>query len=138
MLCCSRQEISAYGDHPRAAVEEGCCGTRQRCCTLQPPTHNASSPLISQAGGARKSKVVWQGFDISIQVQTLDEYYMESELSSMAARAKELACREDLCQELERRVSLFKFSRDLLHWLFASSSMRHPPSSERIVVKLRQ
>jgi len=108
--------------------------------TLQVPISKESRTveLISQAGGARKSKVVWQGFDISIQVQTLDEYYMESELSSMAARAKELACREDLCQELERRVSLFKFSRDLLHWLFASSSMRHPPSSERIVVKLRQ
>ena len=94
--------------------------------------------LISQTSDARKSKVVWQGFDFSIQVQTLDEYYVESELSSMAVRAKEQACREHLCQELERRVSLFKFSRDLLHWLFASSSMRHPPSSERIVVKLRQ
>ena len=61
-----------------------------------------------------------------------------ADVAQLRERAKELACREDLCQELERRVSLFKFSRDLLHWLFASSSMRHPPSSERIVVKLRQ
>jgi hypothetical protein len=107
---------------------------------LQVPitTESRNVKLISQTSDARKSKVVWQGFDFSIQVQTLDEYYVESELSSMAVRAKEQACRERLCQELERRVSLFKFSRDLLHWLFASSSMRHPPSSERIVVKLRQ
>ena len=97
-----------------------------------------SAKLISQINCKRKSKVVWQGVGMSIQVQTLDEHYIESELSSMTARAREQAIREDVCQELERRVSLFKFSRDLLHWLFASSSMRHPPTSDRIAVKLRE
>jgi len=97
-----------------------------------------SVELVSQTDSKRKSKVVWQGVSMSIQVQTLDEHYMESELSSMAARAQEQVCRDHVCQELEGRVSLFKFSRDLLHWLFASSSMRHPPSTERIAVKLRQ
>ena len=94
--------------------------------------------LVSQTDSKRKSKVLWQGVSMSIQVQTLDEHYMQSELSSMAARAQEEARREHVCQELERRVSLFKFSRDLLHWLFASSSMRHPPSTDRIAVKLHQ
>ena len=93
---------------------------------------------MSQTDSKRKSKVLWQGVSMSIQDQTLDEHYMQSELSSMAARAQEEARREHVCQELERRVSLFKFSRDLLHWLFASSSMRHPPSTDRIAVKLRQ
>lgn len=97
-----------------------------------------SVQLVSQTKSQRKSKVVWQGVSMSIQVQTLDEHYMEGELSSMAARAKEQVRREHVCQELEGRVSLFKFSRDLLHWLFASSSMRHPPSTDRIAVKLRQ
>jgi hypothetical protein len=94
--------------------------------------------LVSQSKSARRSKVVWRGVGINIRVQTLDEHYLESELSNMVMRGQEDACREKVCQELERRVSLFKFSRDLLHWLFASSSMRHPPTSERITVKLRQ
>jgi len=105
---------------------------------LHVPVSDASRSveLVSQTKSHRKSKIVWQGIGMSIQVQTLDEHYIESELSTMAVRAQEEARREDVCQELERRVSLFKFSRDLLHWLFASSSMRHPPSSDRITVKL--
>mmetsp|Transcript_41116 Transcript_41116/g.66210 ORF Transcript_41116/g.66210 Transcript_41116/m.66210 type:complete len:464 (-) Transcript_41116:380-1771(-) len=105
---------------------------------LHVPVSDASRSveLVSQTKSHRKSKIVWQGVGMSIQVQTLDEHYIESELSTMAVRAQEEARREDVCQELERRVSLFKFSRDLLHWLFASSSMRHPPSSDRITVKL--
>ena len=94
--------------------------------------------LVSQSKAQRKSKVVWQGVPISVQLQTLDEFYVESELSSRMARGRKDAWRERACLEIERRVSLFKFSRDLLHWLFASSSLRHPPSSERILVKLRQ
>jgi hypothetical protein len=107
---------------------------------LHVPISEASrtAKLISQINSKRKSKVVWQGVGMSIQVQTLDEHYIETELSSMTARAREQALREDVCQELERRVSLFKFSRDLLHWLFASTSMRHPPTSDRIAVKLHQ
>ena len=93
--------------------------------------------LVSQSTAQRKSKVVWQGVPISVQLQTLDEFYVESELSSRMARGRKHAWRERACLEIERRVSLFKFSRDLLHWLFASSSLRHPPSSDRILVKLR-
>jgi hypothetical protein len=35
---------------------------------------------------------------MTIEVQTLDEHYVESELSSMAARAREEARREHVCQ----------------------------------------
>jgi len=53
---------------------------------------------VSQTKTNRKSKVVWQGVGMSVQVQTLDEHYIESELSSMAVRAQEEARREDVCQ----------------------------------------
>ena len=88
------------------------------------------------SGSGSMAHVEWQGSRITIQVITLDEHYVQSELSSRAARARQEAARETLHQDLEANVALYRFARDSLHFLLASSSLRHAPSCDRVSLKL--
>ena len=88
------------------------------------------------SGSGSMAHVEWQGSRITIQVITLDEHYVQSELSSRAARARQEAARESLHQDLEANVALYRFARDSLHFLLASSSLRHAPSCDRVSLKL--
>jgi hypothetical protein len=89
---------------------------------------------LSSKGGA--TQVEWCGSKMVIKVVTLDEHYVSSELSSRAARARQEAARESHHQQLESHVPLYRFTRDTLHWLLASSSLRHAPSCDRVSLKI--
>lgn len=98
----------------------------------------AQQPQLLPAGSGAGSRVkmLWQGTPIAINVLTIDEHYIESELCTRAEAARVQASREEQILELEHHVPLYRFSRDALHWLLASSSLMHAPSCPRIALRI--
>jgi len=96
--------------------------------------------LVSRTDSTRTTQVVWRGTGMRIQVETLNQHLMASELSIMAERAKERTRREDLLNKLESRAPIFRFSRDLLRWTVSEDSALTPPPSvtecRHVTVKL--
>uniref|UniRef100_A0A7S0EYK0 Uncharacterized protein n=1 Tax=Hanusia phi TaxID=3032 RepID=A0A7S0EYK0_9CRYP len=92
--------------------------------------------LISQVDSHHISAVMWKGTGIAIQVQSLDEYYRETEMTTMANRAKRRAVREEAYRRLERKTPIYGFSRSILQWMLASRTFSPPPSCESISVSL--
>ncbi|EKX37462.1 hypothetical protein GUITHDRAFT_145018 [Guillardia theta CCMP2712] len=92
--------------------------------------------LISQVDSHHISAVMWKGTGIAIQVQSLDEFYRETELTTMAARSLKEAKREEFFQMLEKSTPVYRFSRDMLHWMLASKAFSAPPSCEFISVNI--
>eukprot|EP00960_Hanusia_phi_P049226 759441-Hanusia_phi.AAC.2 len=92
--------------------------------------------LISQVDSHHISAVMWKETGIAIQVQSLDEFYRETEMTTMAARSLKEAQREEFFQRLEQSTPVYRFSRDMLHWMLASQAFSAPPSCEFISVNI--
>jgi hypothetical protein len=86
----------------------------------------------SRASSSRTSTFNWQNSLISVQVQTLDEHYEESELTHLK-QSREYADRRD---RFAAESQLFRFSRELLQWIGESTASVAPPSCANIGVSL--
>lgn len=67
---------------------------------------------------AMKSVMRWWGETFEVQVQPLRNYLKERERLSRESHASFRNRREDLRNEVARRIPLYGFYRDLLRWLF--------------------
>ncbi len=85
---------------------------------------------------AIKSVVRWSGVPFEIQVQTLRNHYLERSLIAAESHEEFKARREALRNDVARRVPLFGYYRDLLHWLFCSPEAQ-PPSHPQVLLDLR-
>ena len=78
---------------------------------------------------AMKSVIRWSGKTIEIQVQPLRTFLHERELLTQESHVSFKAQREQVRNRVAEQVPLFRFYRDLLHWLFrepTSTPPQHP------------
>ena len=81
-----------------------------------------AASIMRSAGEVARAHLERQGSKITIQVIILDEHYVQSELSSRAARARQETARESLHQDLEANVALYRFARSShRRFLFSSN-----------------
>jgi hypothetical protein len=75
---------------------------------------------------AIKSVVRWWGDPFEIQVQPLRNYLQERERLTRVSHASFKTRREDLRDEITRRLPLYGFYRELLRWLFQRQESAAP------------
>ena len=88
----------------------------------------------SQPSAPRTSTFNWQQSLISVQVQTLDEHYEESELSHLKQNQEHANRRQLLADRFAAESPLFRFSREFLQWIGESRVFESPPSCSSIGV----
>lgn len=93
--------------------------------------------LLEQSESSHRcSTFNWLDTLISVQVQTLDEHYEESEMAHLKQREDRAHRRELLAEQFAAESPLFRFSRELLQWIGDVSSESPPPSCASIGVTI--
>jgi len=91
--------------------------------------------LLEQSHAGRSSTFNWLDTLLTVEVQTLDEHYEETESAHLHQRE---AGRQRLADRFAAESPLFRFSRELLQWIGESPMSVSPPSCPSIGVSLSQ
>ena len=84
---------------------------------------------------AIKSVVRWSGKTFEIQIQPLRTFLHERELLTQESHVSFKAQREHVRNQVAEQLPLFRFYRDLLHWLFRNPG-GSPPSHPGVTISL--
>ena len=121
-----------FSDGALIANSAPCCA-RSRSASLV--SHSERVAVDGQQ--VRASVIAWRGVEMSVRVQTLDEHYAERELRTMARRSRQAARRERVTKRLGEKSPVYGFSRDMLHFILTSHSLKTPPSCDKITVTVK-